>query len=238
MKRTGSMRSRVGPAVTSTLRPASSPAARDSARRRCKHARNQVVWLQHPAGAGLAAGLVAFAGTEDRDTARTQQIDVGARGGVRPHQAIHGRRDRHRRIGREAERAEQVVGEAVREAADEVGGRRGDQDAIGPAREFDVAHRGLGGLVPEIGAHGPARQRLEGERGDEPAGAGRHHDLHLDPSLAQAADDLGALVCGDPARDAEQDARRNWCVHGRIMGRCGRSRKGAGAAFRRKGLRP
>ena len=114
------------------------------------------------------------------------------------------------RIGGEAQRREQVVGEAVREPADEVGRRGRDQDPVGPARELDVSHRRLGGLVPEVGAYRPARERLEGERRDELPRACAHHDLHFGAPLTQATDDFGALVRSDAARHAEQDAHRIW----------------------------
>jgi hypothetical protein len=68
-----------------------------------------------------------------------------------------------------------------------------------------VAHRRLGGRVPEVGPHGPPGQRLERQRRDELARAGGHHDLHVGAALAQPADELGRLVGGDAAGDAEQD---------------------------------
>src|SRR6185312_133605 len=34
----------------------------------------------------------------------------------------------------------------------------------------------------------------------------RHHDLNFGPSLAKAPDEVRTLICGDAARDAEQDA--------------------------------
>jgi hypothetical protein len=53
-----------------------------------------------------------------------------------------------------------------------------------------------------------------------------HDDLHLDAALAQAPHQFGALVRGDAAGDAEQDAGRRNRVHGAIMGRrdCGPQR--------------
>jgi len=58
---------------------------------------------------------------------------------------------------------------------------------------------------------------LEGQRRDELHGALGHHDLHLGAALAQATHQVGALVGGDPAGDAEQDARGTGLVHGPII---------------------
>ena len=79
-----------------------------------------------------------------------EQLDVGPRRGVRPHDAIHGRRNCNGRSGREAERRQQVGGMAVRERAMKSAARRRDEDELGPARELDVAHGRFGALVPEV----------------------------------------------------------------------------------------
>ena len=69
-----------------------------------------------------------------------------------------------RRGRRETQRRQQIVGEAVRESRDELGGRRRDDDLVGPARQLDVTHRGFGRLVPQIGAHRLAGDGLERQR--------------------------------------------------------------------------
>jgi hypothetical protein len=51
-------------------------------------------------------------------------------------------------VGGQAQRADEVVGEAVRELGQRVGGGRREHDDVGPAREFDVAHRRFGGGCP------------------------------------------------------------------------------------------
>ena len=72
MKRTGSMRSRVGPAVTTTLRPRSSPAA--ATRGAAQHRLDDLLRLDHAAGAGLAAGLAAVGRARESSTPRWRSV--------------------------------------------------------------------------------------------------------------------------------------------------------------------
>ena len=62
--------------------------------------------------------------------------------------------------------------------------------------------------------------RLEGHRRHELARARGEHDLHFGALLAQAADEIGALVGGDAAGDAEKYA---FAVHGPALS-AGRAR--------------
>ncbi len=135
MPRTVSIASKVGPAVTSTLRPASL-----LGREEVLHGFQQLLGLEHAAHADLAARLVAGRGAEDRDAIAAQQGDVALRRGVVPHLAVHRGGDEERAVAREARRREQVVGEAVGELGEEVGARGRDHDRIRPARELDVRH--------------------------------------------------------------------------------------------------
>ncbi len=211
MKRTGSMRSRVGPAVTTTLRPRSSPAVCDARRR--KHGLDDFLRFDHAAGASLAAGLAAVGGTENRQPALAQRGDVRLRRGIGPHQSIHRGHDDDRHVGREAQRRQQVVRQAVRDPRNEIRGGRRDDDALRPACEFDVPHGRFGRGVPQVRAHGSARKRLERERSDELLRAGRHHDLHVGAAILESTRQFGALVGGNAARDAEHDAHR-WSFRG------------------------
>ncbi len=81
---------------------------------------------------------------------------------------------------------------------------------------------------------GTARQRLHRHRGDEVLGRLGHHDLHGGAGLRQLADQLGRLVAGDPAREAEHhmpagQVERSRARHGiahrmhpcKTEGRCG-----------------
>jgi membrane protein YqaA with SNARE-associated domain len=123
MPRTGSMASKVGPAVTSTLRPASSLGWKKAIQRVAQLGR-----FQHAAVAHFAAGLVAAAGAQQGGAVGHHLGHIALRGRVRPHLAVHGRRHQQRaaldRAG-QAQQAEQVVGPALRQLGDEIGaGRR------------------------------------------------------------------------------------------------------------------
>ena len=55
-----------------------------------------------------------------------------------PHVDVHRRSDHHRRFRGEIQRAEKIVGDAVREFPEDVGGGRRDQEKIDPLRHGDV----------------------------------------------------------------------------------------------------
>jgi hypothetical protein len=67
-----------------------------------------------------------------------------------------------------------------------------------------VAHGGLGGIVPEALAHWVTGHGLESQRRDQLRGRCRQHHAHLGAKLAEAADDVGRLVGGNAAGDAQQ----------------------------------
>ncbi len=94
----------------------------------------------------------------------------------------------------------------MRQARDEVGGGRCDEDQIGPLGQFDMAHRGLGGRVEKVQVHRVPGQGLHGQRGDELCSAPGHDHTHFSALIAQAADQLSALVGRDAAADAKNDA--------------------------------
>jgi hypothetical protein len=97
MPRIGSSASKVGPAVTSTFWPASSLGCEEG-----DDVFEQLRRLEHAAVAGLAAGLEAAAHAQHGGAVGRQLHQVALGGRVRPHLAVHGRRDqqRHRSIGR------------------------------------------------------------------------------------------------------------------------------------------
>ena len=86
----------------------------------------------------------------------------------------------------------------------QIGGTRGDHDAVGPAGQLDVAHGLFGGAVPQRGAGGLPGQGLETERSDELLCSGGHRHLHLGTGVAQAPHQFQGLVGRDPASDAQQ----------------------------------
>ena len=93
---------------------------------------------------------------------------------------------------------------AVRQPRQQVGGGRGDDDAVGPACQFDMAHRLFGGAVPQGGAHRLPGQGLETQRRDELLRTVGHGHLHVGAGVAQAAHQLQRFVGGDAAADAQQ----------------------------------
>ena len=186
MKRTGSIASRFGPAVTSTRSP----------RRSCA--------LQHALDLGdddrrfrqaarpfVAAGERADAGFDHVPAVAPQPRQVLLHDRVLPHVHVHRRRQQHRRARRQQHRGEQVVADAGRRLADQVRRRRRDDDRVGVVGEADVADLGLLGEVEQLGRHRLAGQRLQGERGDELGGRARHDDAHAGPAGAQQAHQLG-----------------------------------------------
>src|SRR4030081_3197710 len=80
MKRTGSMRSRVGAAGMRTGLPPRRPLPLDELER-----------LEHAARAALATRLVAVGGPEDLHAALRERADVGARRGIGPPYVVLGR---------------------------------------------------------------------------------------------------------------------------------------------------
>ena len=86
-----------------------------------------------------------------------------------------------------------------------IGAGGGHQDQIGPSRQFDMAHGRLGGLVPKTAAHRMPGQRLQGGRGHETFGSGRHHHAYLGPGFAQTAHKFGAFIGGDATGNAQQN---------------------------------
>ena len=127
---------------------------------------------------------------------------------MRPHPAVHRRREQHRPRVRRIERAQEIVGHAPGELRQDVGGRRRDEQQVRVPHKRDVLDIPSGGEVELPGKHRLAGQGLECQRSDEFPGMLGHDRRHLRSRAPQAAHDLRGLVGRDPARDAEDDARR------------------------------
>ena len=162
--------------------------------------------LQHAPRTDVAAGLAAFGRTEQAQAARGEGLCVGLGRRVAPHGLVHRRGQGHRRVGGQHQGGQQIVGHALGEARQQVGGGRGDQHQVGPFGQLDVAHRRLGGRIEQIQMHRMAGQGLEGQGSDELASCTGHHYMDFRALVAQAADQLRALVGGDAAADAQDDA--------------------------------
>ena len=164
--------------------------------------------LEEPSRAPLAARLLAGIRPLDVDAAAAQPRDILLRPRMRPHHAVHRGCEHERRLGGETDRAQQIVSESASHAGDEIRACGCDEHQLGPPGKLDVSHRSLGGLVPQIAAHGSPRDRLESERRDEATRTSGHHDLHLRAALAQPPHQIRRLVGRDAAAHAEQDPAR------------------------------
>ena len=152
---------------------------------------------------GFAFGQRTVDRADHLRAALAQQGDVGLGGRMQPHAVVHRRADRQRR-GAGRHRVLTVIGVALGQPREQIGGTWGDHDAIGPARQFDMAHGLFGGAVPQRGAGRLPGQRTEAERSDELLGTGSHRHLHLGTGVAQAPHQFQGLVGRDPASDAQQ----------------------------------
>ena len=113
MKRTGSIGSRVPPAVTTTRSPVRSWSC--SAVSSPSTARDDRLGLGQAAGADVAAGQAAALGLDDVDAARRAAARrLSCTDGVLPHLGVHGRAHQHRGPGGEQDVGEQVVADARR----------------------------------------------------------------------------------------------------------------------------
>ncbi len=69
-----------------------------------------------------------------------------------------------------------------------------------------MTHRRFGGGVEQIQMNRVAGERLQGKRRDELTSALGHNNPDFGTVVAQATDQFGALVSGDTAADAQDDA--------------------------------
>ena len=154
--------------------------------------------------AGVGAGEPALGGFEHEHPSRAQERDVGPGGGVLPHLGVH-RRGHHDRAARsQQDVGEQVVGQAMRGAGQQVGGGGRDHDELGLLAEPHV--RDLVDVGPDVVGDGPAGQGSPGRGADEAQGRPGGDDGHLVTALGQLAEQLHRLVRRDASGDAQDDA--------------------------------
>ena len=137
------------------------------------------------------------------DTAFGQRRHVRLDGRVRPHLRVHRRREHDRGGRRQRRQGHHVPAAAVGQACEAVGRRGGDHEDVGAPRDLDVRLRLL--RLEHVDNGFAARQGLEREGRDEARGRLRHQDLDIGARLPQLAGEIGRLVGGDAARDAEDD---------------------------------
>ena len=163
------------------------------------------------AAAGHAAGEIAAVGSNDLDVARGEDFEIGLGGRMLPHVDVHGGRDDDGRGGGEIEGGEEIVGDAVREFREDVGGGRCDDEQVGGLRGVDVLDGGVEvavggfGRGPEAGDDLLSGERGEGERLDELPGCLGHDYVDIERVLLERTDQFCRLVSGDSAGDADCD---------------------------------
>ena len=137
--------------------------------------------LGHAPFAGFAAGQVAAFGREDGDAVGGELGDVALVGRIAPHVHVHGGRGGQRAGAGGGEVGEQVVGNAVRDFGEGVGGGGGDEEGVGFAGEADVRHAVGSRAVVGFAQNVVAAEGLEGEWGDEFGSGAAHGDAHFVP---------------------------------------------------------
>ena len=159
-------------------------------------------------GAGFAAlGHLADVGPDEMDAVGLAAAPTLRRvAGMQPHARVHGGRDQHRLVGGHQHAGGEVVGVAAGHLGDQVGGGGRHHDQVGLARQADVADLALVVEVEQLGEDAIVAERADRQRRDELLRRLGHDRTHGDAALAQAADQLEALVGGDAAADDEHDA--------------------------------
>jgi hypothetical protein len=162
--------------------------------------------FEHPPQPGLATGLVTTARPEDVHAVAAQRRDVAAGRRVFPHLAVHRRCDQQGAVARQRQRAQQVVGEAIRQLGQEIGRRRGDQQHIGFPRQIDVRHVVGHTRIPLVAEHRLPESAWKVTGVTKCVAASVITTCTEAPSLEQQAKQFGRLVGRNAARDSEDDA--------------------------------
>ena len=203
MKRTGSIVSRVPPAVTRTLHAGQVVGQGVAAVQQQLGERGDLLGLGQPACAAVGAGEPSGRRLQDDRTAAAQRGHVVDGGRVKPHLGVHRGREEHRTSRGEQRGGQQVVGTTRDGPRQQVGGGRGDHDEVGLLPDPDVWH--LVHVIPDAGVDRVAGQRLERRGADEAQrGLGRN-DTDGMARLGQLTHDRGRLVGGDATGDADDD---------------------------------
>ena len=132
--------------------------------------RDDLVGLGEPPFADPAARQIALARLDEPHAARRERVEIAPHRLVLEHLRVHRRREQHRRARRDVERRQEIVGDAVGELADDVRGRRRDEQQIDRRGERDVLDVGVGAGLELIGDDPAPRDRLERDRADEAGG--------------------------------------------------------------------
>ncbi len=125
---------------------------------------------------------------------------------MEPHPDVHGRREENPLVGREQQRAREVVGDPLRHLGHEIGGGRCHDQEVGRARQFDVAHLGFVGEREQVVVDPLAREARDRQGGHESLGGFRHHGPDLSASFTQTPHEVERLIGRDAAADHQEDA--------------------------------
>ena len=226
MKRTGSIASRVPPAVTTTCRPARSasragpasggraagirrrgPADRRRPRRPRPRSRGSSASRPTPDWPGRERARSRARRSCSRIVAQPGDVARAWPGGVHMSPSIAGATTTGA-PGREAGGGHDVAGQAVGHRPEPVRGGRRDDDRVGRVADDDVADPAVGQQLQQVGLDRVARQRLERERPDELGRGRRQHHRDVGALGLEQAQQLDRLVGGDRAGDARAPMRR------------------------------
>ena len=170
---------------------------------------DDLLQVRQPARPDHAACEIAGIRFDDGDAASGKLRHIALCRRVPPHVGVHGGRDDDGAGIGQMHGGEEVVGDAVGELRQDIGGCRSDQQQLASLSHVDVFDRAVFyfrvGLAEQVRDHLAAGERGERERPDEALRRGGHDDLHLVAAVGEQADQLGGLVGGDAAGHAQHD---------------------------------
>ncbi len=161
--------------------------------------------LGEPPFADPAACEISGARLDEVRAAFRQHLEVPLHGRVLEHVRVHRRRHEHRGLRGEVQRRQEVVGDAVGEFAEDVRGRRRDDEQVDARCERDVLDVGIRAGLELALQHAMPRDRLEGELADELPRRARHDRDHVVPKLLEAAHHFDRFVGADSAAHADSN---------------------------------
>jgi hypothetical protein len=150
-------------------------------------------------------GEKAIVGLDDTEAVRPQPAYIGLHQRILPHVDVHRRCQHDRRADCEEHGGDHIVSDADGKLADDVGGRRRDHDRVGTVGKANVADRRFLAEVEGVRHYRMPGECLQCQRGDEALRTPTHHDADAGAGFHQLADQLGALVAGNAAGQAEDD---------------------------------
>ena len=160
----------------------------------------------HAAGTEFAAGHDPLLGPDREDAVVLEQREVALGRRMEPHPDIHGRREENPLVGREEQRAREVIGDALRHLGHEIGGGWCHDQQVGRAGQFDMTHFGLVGQREQVVVDPFSCKARDRQGGDESLGGCRHHGPDATASFTKTPHEVKSLVGRDAAADHQEDA--------------------------------